>query len=96
MCGYWRPRTATWRKAYSKGPSGGDLYFHLNVLTLRVSPLRECEQEVPLLAVHILERVAHTTGVQRNISDDALKLVLNDDWPGNVRSWRTAWSGRAG
>jgi two-component system response regulator HydG len=62
-----------------------DLYFRLNVLTLRVPPLRERKQDVPLLAGHILERVARTTGVQRNISDGALKLMLNYDWPGNVR-----------
>jgi two-component system response regulator HydG len=62
-----------------------DLYFRLNVLTLRVPPLRERKQDIPLLAGHILERVARTTGVQRNISDDALKLMLNYDWPGNVR-----------
>jgi DNA-binding NtrC family response regulator len=47
--------------------------------------LRERKQDIPLLAGHILERVARTTGVQRNISDDALKLMLNYDWPGNVR-----------
>ena len=62
-----------------------DLYFRLNVLTLRMPPLRERKQDIPLLAGHILERVARTTGVQRNISDDALKLMLNYDWPGNVR-----------
>jgi transcriptional regulator with PAS, ATPase and Fis domain len=62
-----------------------DLYFRLNVLTLRVPPLRERKQDIPLLAGHILERVTRTTGVQRNISDEALKLMLNYEWPGNVR-----------
>ena len=62
-----------------------DLYFRLNVLTLRMPPLRERKQDIPLLAGHILERFARTTGVQRNISDDALKLMLNYEWPGNVR-----------
>jgi len=71
--------------AVQQGSFRRDLYFRLNVLTLRVPPLRERKQDVPLLAGHILERVARTTGVQRNISDDALKLMLNYDWPGNVR-----------
>ena len=62
-----------------------DLYLRLNVLTLRVPPLRERKQDIQLLTGHILERVARTTGVQRNISDDSLKLMLNYDWPGNVR-----------
>src|ERR1035438_3555114 len=71
--------------AVQDGTFRRDLYFRLNVLTLRVPPLRERKQDIPLLAGHILERVARTTGVQRNISDDALKLMLNYEWPGNVR-----------
>src|SRR6516164_5709531 len=71
--------------AVQRGTFRRDLYFRLNVLTLRVPPLRERKQDIPLLAGHILERVARTTGVQRNISDDALKLMLNYEWPGNVR-----------
>src|ERR1022692_380207 len=71
--------------AVQEGRFRRDLYFRLNVLTLRVPPLRERKQDVPLLAGHILERVARTTGVQRNISDDALKLMLNYERPGNVR-----------
>jgi len=71
--------------AVQQGSFRRDLYFRLNVLTLRVPPLRERKQDIPLLAGHILERVARTTGVQRNISDDALKLMLNYEWPGNVR-----------
>ena len=71
--------------AVQQGTFRRDLYFRLNVLTLRIPPLRERKQDIPLLAGHILERVARTTGVQRNISDDALKLMLTYDWPGNVR-----------
>ena len=71
--------------AVQQGTFRRDLYFRLNVLTLRVPPLRERKQDIPLLTGHILERVARTTGVQRNISDDALKLMLNYEWPGNVR-----------
>lgn len=71
--------------AVQQGTFRRDLYFRLNVLTLRVPPLRERKQDIPLLAGHVLERVARTTGVQRNISDDALKLMLNYEWPGNVR-----------
>jgi two-component system response regulator HydG len=61
------------------------LYFRLNVLTLRIPPLRERKQDIPLLAGQILERVARTTGVHRNISDEALRRMLDYDWPGNVR-----------
>ena len=61
------------------------MYFRLNVLTLRIPPLRERKQDIPLLAGQILERVARTTGVHRNISDEALRRMLDHDWPGNVR-----------
>lgn len=72
-------------KAVAQGSFRRDLYFRLNVLTLRIPPLRERKQDVPLLTGHFLERVARATGVQRNISDEALKLMISYDWPGNIR-----------
>jgi DNA-binding NtrC family response regulator len=57
----------------------------LNVLALRVPPLRERRQDIPLLVAHFLERLGRDTGVEKTISDDALKALLNYDWPGNVR-----------
>ena len=72
-------------QAVAQGTFRKDLYFRLNVLTLRIPPLRQRKQDIPLLVGHFLERLARSTGVQRNISDDALKLMLAYDWPGNVR-----------
>ena len=69
----------------AQGSFRRDLYFRLNVLTLRIPPLRERKQDIPLLTGHFLERLARATGVQRNISDEALKLLLAYDWPGNIR-----------
>ncbi len=69
----------------AQGSFRRDLYFRLNVLTLRIPPLRERKQDVPLLTGHFLERLARATGVQRNISDEALKLLLSYEWPGNIR-----------
>src|SRR5579859_5943878 len=62
-----------------------DLYFRLNVLSLRIPPLRERRQDVSLLIGHFLERVARTSGLEKMLSDDALKAMLAYDWPGNVR-----------
>src|SRR6266550_810119 len=62
-----------------------DLFFRLNVLTLRIPPLRERRQDIPLLVAHVLDRLGHDTGTERTISDEALKILLNYDWPGNVR-----------
>ena len=71
--------------AVQQGTFRRDLYFRLNVLTLRIPPLRERKQDIPLLAGHFLERVARTTGVHRTISDEALRRMLDYEWPGNVR-----------
>ena len=62
-----------------------DLYFRLNVLSLRIPPLRERRQDVPLLVGYFLERMAMSSGLERTVSDDALKAMLAYDWPGNVR-----------
>jgi DNA-binding NtrC family response regulator len=72
-------------QAVAQGTFRRDLYFRLNVLSLRIPPLRQRKQDIPLLVGHFLERLAHSTGVQRNISDEALKLMLSYEWPGNVR-----------
>lgn len=71
--------------AVAEGRFRRDLYFRLNVLTLRIPPLRERKQDIPLLAAHILERQSRMSGTQRTLSDDAIKAMLAYDWPGNVR-----------
>ncbi len=72
-------------QAVAQGTFRRDLYFRLNVLSLRIPPLRERRQDIPLLAAHFLERQTRTSGVERTLADDALKVMLAYDWPGNVR-----------
>ena len=72
-------------QAVTQGTFRRDLFFRLNVLTLRIPPLRERRQDIPLLVAHFLERQARDCGVEKTISDEALKALLNYDWPGNVR-----------
>jgi DNA-binding NtrC family response regulator len=71
--------------AVSQGTFRRDLYFRLNVLTLRIPPLRERKQDIPLLLGNFLERINKATENQHTVSDDALRLMLHYDWPGNVR-----------
>ena len=71
--------------AVAQGTFRRDLYFRLNVLTLRIPPLRERRQDIPLLAAHFLERVSRTGTQERTLSDEALKVMLAYNWPGNVR-----------
>jgi two-component system response regulator HydG len=69
----------------AQGTFRRDLYFRLNVLSLRIPPLRERRQDIPLLASHFLDRMARSSGQERTLSDDAMKAMLAYDWPGNVR-----------
>ena len=69
----------------AQGTFRRDLYFRLNVLSLRIPALRERRQDIPLLAAHFLDRMTRSSGQERVSSDDAMKAMLAYDWPGNVR-----------
>jgi DNA-binding NtrC family response regulator len=62
-----------------------DLYYRLSVITLRVPPLRERREDIPLLAHHFLRRTCEETGKQAALSDKALEALRGYDWSGNVR-----------
>jgi transcriptional regulator with PAS, ATPase and Fis domain len=72
-------------QAVSEGTFRRDLFFRLNVLTLRIPTLRERRQDIPLLVAHFLERIGRESGVEKTISDESLKALMTYDWPGNVR-----------
>jgi two-component system response regulator HydG len=72
-------------QAVMQGTFRRDLYFRLNVLSLRIPALRERRQDIPLLIAHFLDRTARTAGVEKLLTDEALKAMLAYDWPGNVR-----------
>ncbi len=72
-------------EAVAQGTFRRDLYFRLNVLSLRIPSLRERRQDIPILASHFLERLSRGAEQERTLSDDALKAMLAYDWPGNVR-----------
>jgi DNA-binding NtrC family response regulator len=69
----------------AQGTFRRDLYFRLNVLSLRIPPLRERRQDIPLLVGYFMDRLTRSSGQERTLSDDALKAMLAYDWPGNVR-----------
>src|SRR6476661_5703191 len=63
-----------------------DLYFRINTITLRVPPLRERTEDIPLLCEHFLEKYRHRH--QRNvksIAPAAYHVLIRHRWPGNVR-----------
>jgi two-component system response regulator HydG len=62
-----------------------DLFFRLNVVSLRIPPLRERKDDVRLLADHVLANISKVKGVRYSLSAEAVKVLLKYDWPGNVR-----------
>jgi DNA-binding NtrC family response regulator len=67
-----------------------DLYFRLNVVNLKIPPLRERRSDIPVLAEYFLERMHKETGKTYRFSEDAMRLILEYDWPGNVRELQHA------
>jgi len=68
---------------YRAGTFRKDLYFRLNVVTVHVPPLKERRSDIPTLAHWFLERCAPGRSVQ--VTNAAMKSLLQYDWPGNVR-----------
>lgn len=63
-----------------------DLFYRLNVLPIRLPPLRERLEDVPLLAEHFLMQVALREGREpSHFEQEALRLMMEYPWPGNVR-----------
>ncbi|HVJ11089.1 MAG TPA: sigma-54 dependent transcriptional regulator [Burkholderiales bacterium] len=63
-----------------------DLYYRLNVVELTMPPLRECREDIPLIAGQILQRLAAQNGVPApRLSEKALAELMAYDFPGNVR-----------
>ncbi len=73
-------------KEIGEGNFRADLYDRLNVLPLRVPPLRERKEDVPLLAGHFLRLACEANDRRgKSLTDGALKLLCKYDYPGNVR-----------
>jgi len=63
-----------------------DLFFRLNVLPIEVPPLRERREDIPLLVRHFLARYCRENNLPaKEITDEALNLLMEVPWPGNVR-----------
>ena len=73
-----------------RGSFRKDLYFRLNVVNLRIPPLRNRREDIAPLAMHFLERMEKETGVERIFSDSTLRVMTEYDWPGNVRELENA------
>ncbi|HET7754205.1 MAG TPA: sigma-54 dependent transcriptional regulator [Anaeromyxobacteraceae bacterium] len=69
--------------AVREGRFRDDLYYRLNVVNIRIPPLRERREDIPLLAEHLAAK--HARGASVAITPAAQELLVAYDWPGNVR-----------
>src|SRR5512137_3210625 len=69
--------------AVKAGTFRADLYYRLHVVSIRIPPLRERREDIPLLAEHFAQKHGRAEGSA--ISPEAREILLAHDWPGNVR-----------
>jgi DNA-binding NtrC family response regulator len=70
-----------------------DLYYRLNVFSIHMPPLRERKEDIPLLSRHFLKKFCLKEGKKiQEISSDAMKVLMDHNWPGNVRQLENALS----
>jgi len=68
-----------------------DLYYRLRVVTLKIPPLRERKEDIPVLVQHFVESFCESHGLQRvKIPPETIKWLCEYPWPGNVRELKNA------
>jgi DNA-binding NtrC family response regulator len=80
--------SATHRDLATMVDEGGfrtDLFYRLDVVRIKIPPLRERREDIPLLAHHFLRKHADENSRIEGIDERALELLMASDWPGNVR-----------
>jgi two-component system NtrC family response regulator len=75
--------------AIREGRFREDLYFRLNVLAIRVPPLRERKEDIPVLVRHFIG-LHRSEGASDAVSEEAMSALMAHDWPGNVRELQNA------
>ncbi len=75
--------------AVDEGRFRSDLYYRLKVVTIKIPPLRERREDIPLLANHFLNIFAQENGRESlRFSTEAMSAMVNSRWEGNVRELR--------
>ncbi|HLB25534.1 MAG TPA: sigma 54-interacting transcriptional regulator, partial [Nitrospirota bacterium] len=74
------------QKGIQDGSFREDLFYRINTISMSIPPLRDRQEDIPLLARHFLERFSAELGKPvKNVSDDVMNLLLDYNWPGNIR-----------
>jgi two-component system, NtrC family, response regulator PilR len=79
------------QKAVADGRFREDLFYRINVIPIALPPLRERREDIPLLAEHFLSKYGEQMEKEiSGVSREAMDLLLNHDWPGNIRELENA------
>ena len=79
------------RKLVKEGTFREDLFYRLNVIPVMLPPLRARREDIPLLAQHFARKSCRDNGVAlKPISQEALRVLMGYDWPGNIRQFENA------
>jgi DNA-binding NtrC family response regulator len=67
-----------------------DLYYRLNVVKIDLPPLRERAEDIPLLATHFAQKYARSNERPKQVTPEAMEVLLAHSWPGNIRELENA------
>lgn len=79
------------KKEVEEGRFREDLYYRLHIIPLKIPPLRERREDIPLLVAHFIEKLSKRTNpLVKGIDEEALSRLITYGWPGNVRQLENA------
>jgi DNA-binding NtrC family response regulator len=78
------------QRLVKQGTFREDLYYRLNVVKIDLPPLRDRAEDIPLLATHFSEKYSRAGEPAKQISPEAMELLLSYRWPGNIRELENA------
>ncbi len=81
------------KQAVKQGKFREDLFYRLNVVSLRIPPLRERRSDIPLLVEHFIQKFQPETRSVKTVEPRVMRILYQYDWPGNVRELENALRG---
>ena len=78
------------QRMVKEGKFREDLYYRLNVVRIELPPLRDRPEDIPLLATHFVDKYSKPGEPLKQITPQAMELLLNYGWPGNIRELENA------
>lgn len=73
------------KKLVSEGKFREDLYYRLNVVPIKIPPLRECREDIPILAKFLLDKFNNKYCTNKILTQDSYNSLSQYNWPGNIR-----------